>query len=224
MAGKSLEQYKRYGWKVNETNLLTLPPTAPKAAQDLTKWLTLEGRRSSLEEWLGCVKEEDSRIHGKFWHIGAWTHRMSHSNPNQANIPSVLHLGKYHPVKLGREHYMVTVGTNESIFEDFEDAYAYGRDVWLSKGQKPVDHVKAKYDGASRSCFKVPDGHYLVGCDAEGIQLRILAHYMKSKDYVEAIVDGRKEDLTDIHNLNKRALGSVCKDRDTAKTFNIGRL
>ena len=36
------EHYKRYGWEVNEENLSTLPATAPQAARDLTKWLTLE--------------------------------------------------------------------------------------------------------------------------------------------------------------------------------------
>lgn len=177
--GKSLDEYKHYGWKVNETNLKTLPPTAPKAAQDLAKWLTLEGRRSSLAEWIGCVNDEDMRIHGKFWHIGAWTHRMSHSSPNQANIPSVFH----------------------------------------GEPQTAVEFVKSKYDGQLRSLFMVPKGHYLVGCDAEGIQLRILAHYMKSQEYVDAICTGKKEDLTDIHNLNKKALGDVCKSRDVAKTF-----
>lgn len=174
-----LEHYKRYGWKINDTNLRTLPKSAPEAAQDLTKWLTLEGRRSSLEEWLRCVSEEDSRIHGKFWHIGAWTHRMSHSNPNQANIPALFH----------------------------------------EEPANAVEVVKKKYDGEMRACFKVPEDSWLVGCDAEGIQLRILAHYMKSEAYVGAITKGRKEDETDIHNLNKRALGPVCKNRDTSKTF-----
>lgn len=176
---RDLEHYKRYGWKVNEDNLKTLPETAPEAAKDLAKWLTLEGRRSSLEEWLGCVSE-DGRIHGKFWHIGAWTHRMSHSSPNQANIPA----------------------------------------CWPD-GLEPksaVEEVKKKYDSELRALFKTD--HYLVGADAEGIQLRILAHYMKSEEYRDAILRGKKEDSTDIHNLNKRALGSICRTRDDAKTFN----
>ena len=174
-----IKHYERYGWKVNETNLLTLPSTAPEAAKDLAKWLTLEGRRSSLEEWLGCVNPLDSRIHGKFWHIGAWTHRMSHSSPNQANIPS----------------------------------------AFLRHPTTAVEEIKYKYDLKLRELFKVPDNSWLVGCDAEGIQLRILAHYMKSDSYVKAIVEGKKEDETDIHNVNKRALGSVCTARDVAKTF-----
>ena len=173
---RDLEHYKRYGWKVNEDNLNTLPEEAPEVARDLTKWLTLASRRSSLEEWLGCV-QADSRIHGKFWHIGAWTHRMSHSNPNQANIMSVFH------------------GTPKN----------------------GVEEAKEKYDGRLRALFK--SDHWLVGCDADGIQLRILAHYMQSSEYRDAIVSGDKAMSTDIHNVNRRALGSVCRDRDVAKTF-----
>lgn len=173
---KKEERYKQYGWKINETNLATLPPTAPEAAKLLTKWLTLEGRRSSLEEWLGCVKS-DSRIHGKFWHIGSWTHRMSHSAPNQANIFAPFH----------------------------------------GEPKNPVEEVKHKYDYALRNLWEAPK--FLVGTDAEGIQLRILAHYMKSEEYRDAICEGKKEDKTDIHNLNKNALGPVCHSRDDAKTF-----
>jgi len=172
------KDFDKYGWKLNETNLATLPDTAPKEIRALTKWLTLEGRRSSLEEWLNCV-EDDGRIHGKFWHIGAWTHRKAHSNPNSANIAAQFH------------------GTPKNA----------------------VEEVKAKYDGDMRALFHAPDGAWLVGTDAEGIQLRILAHYMKSEAYREAIVSGKKEDETDIHNLNKRAIGPVCRDRDAAKTF-----
>jgi DNA polymerase-1 len=176
MAEDKGERFKRYGWKINEINLSTLPESAPESAQLLTKWLTLEGRRSSLVEWLSCVAD-DSRIHGKFWHIGSWTGRMSHSAPNQANIFAPFH----------------------------------------GEPKNAVEEVKAKYDYALRDLW-MTDG-YLVGTDAEGIQLRVLAHIMKSAAYRDAICSGKKEDKTDIHNLNKNALGPVCRDRDTAKTF-----
>jgi DNA polymerase I len=176
MVEEKEERFKKYGWKINEINLSTLPDTAPEAAKLLTKWLTLEGRRSSLQEWLDCVSD-DGRIHGKFWHIGSWTGRMSHSNPNQANIFAPFH----------------------------------------GEPKNAVEEVKAKYDYALRNLWQ-SDG-YLVGTDAEGIQLRVLAHIMKSAAYRDAICSGKKEDKTDIHNLNKNALGPVCRDRDAAKTF-----
>jgi DNA polymerase-1 len=172
------EHYTRYGWTVDETNLKTLPASAPQAAKDLVKWLTLEGRRKSLTEWLGCVAD-DGKIHGKYWPIGAWTHRMAHSAPNSANIAAPFS------------------GTPTT----------------------PVEEIKERFDGPMRNLWEASPGAWLVGTDAEGIQLRLLAHYMKSKDYVDAICKGSKDDGTDIHNMNKKALGPICRTRDDAKTF-----
>lgn len=169
------KHYEKYGWKVNEENLKTLPPSAPQEAQDLTTWLTLNGRKKSLVEYLGL--ETNGKVHPKFWHIGAWTHRMSHSNPNCANIPSV-----------------------------FRDT-----------PRNAVEEVKHKYDGSLRELWYEPG--YLVGTDAEGIQLRVLAHLMGSEKYIKAVSEGRSEDKTDIHNLNKDALGPICRHRDAAKTY-----
>lgn len=69
------------------------------------------------------------------------------------------------------------------------------------------------YAAECRQAFKVPEGKLLVGTDAAGIQLRILAHYMNDPIYSEQVVDG------DIHTFNMNALGKFCKDRPTAKTF-----
>jgi len=171
-------KFARYGWTLSEANLQTLPETAPEGGKRLAEWLTLEGRRSSLVEWLGhCA--DDHRIHGRFTHLGAWTGRMAHSAPNQANVPSEFH------------------GTPKSA----------------------VEEVKDRYDGQMRELWGVEDGNYLVGTDAEGIQLRVLAQLMKSEEYVHAIVSGKKEDETDIHNLNRKALGMSHITRDDAKTF-----
>jgi DNA polymerase I-like protein with 3'-5' exonuclease and polymerase domains len=173
-----------YGWTVSEDNLATLPPKAPEAARKLAQWLTLEGRRSSLVEWIGQVKS-DGRIHGKVWHIGAWTGRMSHSNPNTANISSVWPDGK--PAKTA------------------------------------VEEIKKRYDTPMRACWKVPEDSWLVGVDADGIQLRILADWLwrhfDAPDHAKAIMEGKKENETDIHNVNRRALGLNHIDRDDAKTF-----
>lgn len=173
------ERFNRYGWKCNETNLNTLPASAPQGAKDLAKWLTLEGRRSSLEEWLGALGPDD-RIHGKFWHTGAWSGRMSHSNPNQANI-----------------------------FSPFPDR----------KPTTPVEEIKEKYDRNLRALWEVEKDCWLVGTDADAIQLRILTHYMKSEKWRDAIVHGDKKLGTDIHSMNKKVIGPICKDRDNAKTF-----
>lgn len=70
-----------------------------------------------------------------------------------------------------------------------------------------------------RSLWQAPKNRLLVGVDAEGIQLRVFAHYINDKEFTDALVSGRKDDKTDPHSLNQRILGSVCKTRAAAKRF-----
>lgn len=81
-----LRDFQATGWKVSETNLLTLPDSAPSAARQLAERITIASRVSDVEEWLGLVAG-DGRLHPYLSGIGAWTHRMAHSRPNSANIP-----------------------------------------------------------------------------------------------------------------------------------------
>ena len=167
-----LQIMKKAGWKVNENNLDTLPQTAPASARTLAKRILLESRRRTLTEWLTLVSP-DSRIHGKFYGIGAWTHRMAHQNPNTANIPN-----------------------------EFDTA-----------GKKKL------YGKELRSLWCAPKNRLLVGVDAEGIQLRIFAHYINDPEFTKALVEGKKENGSDPHTLNQRIMGSVCKTRDAAKRY-----
>lgn len=167
-----LQSLLRTGWKVNENNLETLPPSAPVGARLLAKRILLESRRRTLTEWIELLGE-DLRIHGKFYGIGAWTHRMAHQNPNTANIP------------------------NE--FDTAGKKKPYGKEL--------------------RALWMAPKNRLLVGVDAEGIQLRIFAHYINDPEFTDALVKGRKDDKTDPHSLNQRILGSVCKSRAAAKRF-----
>lgn len=66
-------------------------------------------------------------------------------------------------------------------------------------------------EGTYRACFTVPDGHKLVGIDASGLELRMLAHYMKDSEYTNLILHG------DIHTYNQEAAG--LPSRNDAKTF-----
>ena len=166
-----LEILKDTGWKVNENNLGTLPDSAPSSARSLAKRILYESRRRTLTEWLGLVV--DGRIHGKFYGIGAWTHRMAHQQPNTANIPNEFDLNG-----------------NKKLL---------GKDL--------------------RSLWQAPRNRLLVGVDAEGIQLRIFAHYINDEEFTDALVRGRKDDKTDPHSLNQRILGEVCKTRASAKRF-----
>jgi DNA polymerase I len=67
------------------------------------------------------------------------------------------------------------------------------------------------YGVESRSCWTVPRGKKLVGFDASGLELRMLAHYMGDKEYTNEILNG------DIHTANQTAAG--LSERSQAKTF-----
>lgn len=178
-----LQDYAVYGWSISEANLLTLPDTAPEAARKLVQRLLLASRRSTLETWITAFNEKTGRIHGEFKHIGAWTQRMSHSNPNMANIPTS------------------------------PEPKVKGQPTELEK-------LQIQYGDVMRSLWTVPSRRLLVGVDADGIQLRILAHYMNDNVFTEALVRGDKKNGTDAHSLNRKALGeNICSSREDAKTF-----
>lgn len=175
---EKLAWFREYGWKVSETNLSTLPPSAPEAARRLAERLILASRLADISEWLTVVR--NGRIHGNFNGIGAWTHRLSHNDPNTANIP---------------------VGSHD--------------DSWMNDFEKYVNSVNNRM----RSLFLPDEGHVLVGTDADGIQMRIFAHYVNDDRLIQALVTGDKANGTDIHTLHKGFLGDVCPSRDHAKTF-----
>ena len=62
-----------------------------------------------------------------------------------------------------------------------------------------------------RELFTVDEGSKLVGVDASGLELRMLAHYMGDKEYTDLILNG------DIHTYNQQAAG--LPTRNDAKTF-----
>lgn len=74
--------------------------------------------------------------------------------------------------------------------------------------------VPASYSPYGKQCRElwiVERGMRLVGVDASGLELRLLAHYLKDENYVRAILDG------DVHSYNQRLAG--LDTRDQAKTF-----
>lgn len=173
-----LEYFREFGWSVSEENLKTLPDTAPEAARKLVERLLIASRVSDLEEWINLTKES-GRIHGRFNHIGAWTHRMSHDHPNMANTPIPQH--KDNPSRL--------------------------------------DTLSDSINTRMRTLWYAPKGYRLIGTDADGIQMRIFAHYVNDGKLTDALIRGKKSDRTDIHSVHQFALGPACKGRNPAKTF-----
>lgn len=168
------EYFAKYGWVTDDENLATLPPDAPEGVKKLTRYLLLKPRANKIEkEWIGNVNPVTGRVHGRYNHIGAWTHRMSHSEPNMGNIPKF-------------------------------DA-------------KQPD--KTPYSDEMRALWGVPNDKYLIGVDAESIQLRVFAHYVNDPELTRAICSGDKKLGTDPHTLHWRMWEDVgCQSRNDSKT------
>ena len=74
-----------------------------------------------------------------------------------------------------------------------------------------IPSCSSPYGAECRSCWIVPDGYKLVGIDASGLELRMLAHHMNDKEYINEILNG------DIHTANQKFAG--LESRNQAKTF-----
>lgn len=168
----------KYGWnpieftpkgdpKVDESVLGVLPYPEAKLLAEYLLVMKYAGQvGDGNKAWLRL--ERNGRIHGRVNSNGAVTGRMTHSDPNVAQVPK----------------------------------------------------VGSPYGEECRALFTASPGRVMVGCDAEGLELRMLAHYMAAWDdgaYARAVVEGTKEDETDVHNVNKKAAG--LNKRDAAKTF-----
>ena len=92
-----------------------------------------------------------------------------------------------------------------------------GRMTHSKPNMAQIPNAGSLYGPECRQCWTVEEGNVLVGCDASGLELRMLAHYMKDEAYIKAVTEGNSKDGTDIHTVNQRAAGLAT--RDLAKTF-----
>ena len=92
-----------------------------------------------------------------------------------------------------------------------------GRMTHQSPNMAQVPNSGSPYGPECRQCWTVEKGNVLVGIDASGLELRMLAHYMKDESYVKNVTEGSSKDGTDVHTVNQRAAG--LPTRDQAKTF-----
>ena len=173
------EYLQQFGWKPKEftptgqpkvdERILNKVKDIPEASL-IAKYLMLQKRIAQVSSWLtflpeklianseGCVGLE-ARVHGSVITNGTITGRMSHRDPNMAQVPSL--------------------------------ASPYGKEC--------------------RSCWTVPEQFKLVGIDASGLELRMLAHYLNDEEFTDDIING------DIHTANQKRAG--LKSRNQAKTF-----
>ena len=86
-----------------------------------------------------------------------------------------------------------------------------GRMTHHSPNMAQVPSCGSPYGEDCRDLWIVEKGYKLVGIDASGLELRMLAHYMKDDAYIYEVTQG------DIHSANQKAAG--LETRAQAKTF-----
>ena len=88
-----------------------------------------------------------------------------------------------------------------------------GRMTHTSPNMANVVSADKPYGKECRECFTVPDtdNYRLVGMDAKGLELRMLAHYMNDPEYIDIVLHG------DPHTANQKAAGLAT--RSQSKTF-----
>ena len=161
------EYLQEFGWKpkkLTPTGQPIVDEGTLKGIKDIPQakliadYLLYQKRIAQIDSWFEKL-EDDGRVHGFVISNGTITGRMTHRNPNMAQVPS----------------------------------------------------VNSPYGKECRACWIVPNGYKLVGIDASGLELRMLAHYMNDKDYINEIIHG------DIHSTNQKLAG--LESRNQAKTF-----
>ena len=107
----------------------------------------------------------------------------------------------------------------EAVKEDDGRVHGYvnsngavtGRMTHSSPNMGQIPAVYSPYGRECRDVWIVPEGYKLVGMDASGLELRMLAHYMNDEGYTNEVLNG------DIHTANQ--LAASLETRDMAKTF-----
>ena len=129
---------------------------------------------------------------------------------DQAHIPEAALVLEY--LTLGKRSAMVKSWLD--AYEDDGRIHGYVNTCGAVTGR--MTHARPNMaqipsESDYRRFFRVPEGHKLVGCDASGLELRMLAHYMKDDKFISELLDG------DIHTANQQAFG--CATRNEAKTL-----
>ena len=86
-----------------------------------------------------------------------------------------------------------------------------GRMTHSHPNMAQIPSSSSPYGKECRSCWVVPKDYKLVGIDASGLELRMLAHFLNDEGYTNEILNG------DIHTANQKLAG--LESRDQAKTF-----
>jgi DNA polymerase-1 len=132
---------------------------------------------------------------------------LSKSGLRPEEYNRLIESGDYSPF-MRQELQEFNLGSRKQIGEYLIE---FGRMSHSHPNVAQVPAVYSPFGKECRSCWTVDEGNVLLGVDASGLELRMLAHYMDDKDYINEVING------DIHTTNQNLAG--IESRDKAKTF-----
>ncbi len=190
----SSKQIKEYlltqGWKPTQWNFKDGLPTSPKLTEDSYDSITGDlGKQIGLRNTL---RHKKSQIEG--WITRLRDDGRLSADANTCGTPT------------GRFRHINVVNVPKVSVYPKKHPKA-GTLVWSDD----PEYQSIPFGTEMRSFFIVPEGYVLIGHDASGLELRMLAHYMNDEDFIQELLYG------DIHESNRIAAG--LDTRDQAKTF-----
>ena len=207
--------YNEHEERMNEIEA-TLQEVFPPIVEE--RWSDKTGKRLKDKVTTfnpGSRQQVASRLEAK----GAvWTERTETGKPkvDETTLATLKHIPEANLVleylTLGKR-----IGMLRSWIDNCKpDGRIYGRVNTLGTITGRMSHSKPNLgqipsNPLYRKCFTVEEGNKLVGVDASGLELRMLAHYMQDQEYTDLILHG------DIHTHNQKAAGLA--ERSQAKTF-----
>jgi DNA polymerase I-like protein with 3'-5' exonuclease and polymerase domains len=194
------------------------PASRDHIADRLTKtrnWrprtFTAGGKPQVDETVLGALPWPEARVLSEYLLIEKRLGQVA--DGREAWLGRVTTKGIYGIVTDGVPRIHGTVQTNGAVT---------GRMTHARPNVAQTPRVGTPYGEECRACWVAAPGRVLVGCDADGLELRMLGHFMGRWDggeYANTVVNGRKEDGTDVHSVNQRASGMTTRDGSKTLTY-----
>lgn len=167
----------------------------------------------------GSRQQIAERLQEKGWKPTRFTDKgqaiVDETTLNESDIPEAKLIGEY---LLLQKRISQIESWLEAVADDgrvhgkvITNGAVTGRMTHHSPNMAQVPSCGSPYGAECRNLWTVEKGNKLVGIDASGLELRMLAHYMKDENYTNEVVSG------DVHTANQKAAG--LETRAQAKTF-----
>jgi DNA polymerase I-like protein with 3'-5' exonuclease and polymerase domains len=167
----------------------------------------------------GSRQQIASRLQEKGWKPKRFTDKgqaiVDETTLNESTIPEAKLIGEYLLLqkRISQiDSWLKVVSSDGRVHgRVITNGAVTGRMTHMSPNMAQVPNSGSEYGAECRALWTVEKGYKLVGIDASGLELRMLAHYMNDDAYTNEVVSG------DIHTANQRAAG--LETRNQAKTF-----